>query len=231
MQVIDRKSAIDATSTSGLTPDPNAFRGEIEFRNVTFSYPTRPDEVILRDFSLTIPAGQTVALVGQSGCGKSTLMQLIQRFYDPQAGQVLVDGVDVRDLNVRWLRDRIGIVSQEPVLFSTSIKENIALGLGSSANVEMDRIIAAAKQANAHQFITEKADKYETHVGAMGGQLSGGQKQRVAIARALIRQPRLLLLDEATSALDTHSERKVQEALDKVVEEGEERTVIMIAHR
>ena len=203
-EVIDRKSKIDPTEDTGDKPDPATLRGTIEFRNVTFAYPSRPNEPILQNFSLSIPAGKTVALVGHSGCGKSTLMQLVQRFYDPQEGQVLLDGKDVKEYNLRWLRDRIGVVQQEPVLFNTTITENIALGATESqGSISDEDVVKAAKLANAHEFIKEKEDKYATIVGARGGQLSGGQKQRVAIARALIRHPRLLLLDEATSALDT----------------------------
>ena len=230
-KVIDRQPTIDSLSEDGLKPDPAAFRGEVEFRNVTFAYPSRPDEKILENFSLTVPAGKTVALVGASGCGKSTLMQLVQRFYDPLEGEVLVDGVNVKEYNVRWLRNRIGVVQQEPVLFDTTIRENIALGDQESSSVSDDSIIAAAKDANAHDFIMEKEDNYSTVVGARGGQLSGGQKQRIAIARALIRNPRMLLLDEATSALDSQSERRVQAALDRIIQSGRDMTVLVIAHR
>ena len=157
--------------------------------------------------------GQTLALVGPSGCGKSTVIQLLQRFYDPNAGQILIDGRDMRDYNLKWLREQIGIVSQEPNLFATTIAENIRYG---REGVTREEIEAAAKAANAHDFITSLPDKYETLVGSRGTQMSGGQKQRIAIARALVRDPKILLLDEATSALDNESEAIVQAALDTV---------------
>ena len=175
--------------------------------------------------SLKVEVGQTVALVGPSGCGKSTVVQLIQRFYDADSGEVLVGGVNVKELNLKWLRSQIGMVSQEPVLFDTTIAENIRYG---REEASLEEIMEAAKKANAHDFITSLPKGYDTNVGEGGTQLSGGQKQRVAIARALVSNPRILLLDEATSALDTESEAVVQEALDKA---REGRTTIVIAHR
>ena len=202
---------IDITSDAGICPDH--VEGKVEFRDVTFTYPSRPDVVVLENFSVEANVGKTLALVGPSGCGKSTSVQLIQRFYDVNEGVVLLDGKDLRDLNLRWLRRNIGVVSQEPVLFGTTISENIRYG---RVAVSQEEIEAAAKAANAHDFIMTLPDKYETLVGERGAQMSGGQKQRIAIARALVRDPKILLLDEATSALDAESEGIVQDALDKV---------------
>ncbi|XP_072009919.1 ATP-binding cassette sub-family B member 5-like isoform X2 [Engystomops pustulosus] len=181
--------------------------------------------VVLNGLHLKVKSGQTVALVGQSGCGKSTTVQLLQRMYDPQEGLIMVDGHDIRSLNIRHYREMIGVVSQEPVLFATSIKNNIKYG---RENVTDDEIVLAAKEANAYDFIMALPEKFETLVGERGAQLSGGQKQRIAIARALVRNPKILLLDEATSALDTESESIVQAALDKA---SKGRTTIVIAHR
>jgi ATP-binding cassette subfamily B (MDR/TAP) protein 1 len=178
-------------------------------------------------YSLVVEAGQTVALCGASGSGKSTAIQLVERFYDPDQGSVTLDGVDLRKLNVRWLRQQIGLVSQEPVLFSGTIAENIAYGKPGATRADVE---AAAKMANAHDFIMEFPSGYDTDVGEKGGQLSGGQKQRVAIARAMVKNPAVLLLDEATSALDTKSERVVQAALDDLLTKHK-RTTIVIAHR
>ena len=297
---LTQQSEIDAASEEGEVPDD--FIGNIQFSDVIFHYPARPDVQVcghtpctctgtrvtgygsaqrsvsilpvlrrvcvcsvvmcpsccvqvLRGLDLKISPGQTVALVGPSGCGKSTTVQLIQRFYDVDAGQVNVvtegdtctyrgcrfytssdsstctplqitlDGRDIRSLNLKWLRSNIGVVSQEPVLFDTTIAENIRYG---KEGATMEEIEAAAKNANAHNFISQLPDGYNTHVGERGAQLSGGQKQRIAIARALVRNPKVLLLDEATSALDTESEKTVQDALDKA---REGRTTIVIAHR
>ncbi|NWT54245.1 MDR1 protein, partial [Erythrocercus mccallii] len=178
-------------------------KGNVEFKNVYFNYPSRPDVEILKGLNLKIDSGQTVALVGGSGCGKSTTVQLIQRFYDPKEGMVTIDGQDIRTLNVRYLREVIGVVNQEPVLFATTIAENIRYG---REDVTMEDIEKATKEANAYDFIMKLPNKFETVVGERGAQLSGGQKQRIAIARALVRNPKILLLDEATSALDTESE-------------------------
>ncbi|KAM4026720.1 ATP-dependent translocase ABCB1 isoform 1-T1 [Anomaloglossus baeobatrachus] len=221
--IIDNKPKIDSYSTAGFKPDK--IKGDIQFRNVKFTYPSRPDIQVLKGLNLTVPSGRTVALVGSSGCGKSTTVQLIQRFYDPDDGVITIDGQDIRNLNTRYLREIIGVVSQEPVLFDTTIAENIRYG---REDVTMEEIIQATKEANAYNFITKLPDKFETLVGERGTQLSGGQKQRIAIARALVRNPKILLLDEATSALDTESESVVQAALDKA---REGRTTIVIAHR
>ncbi|CAF4600609.1 unnamed protein product, partial [Rotaria socialis] len=185
----------------------------------------------LNGLSFMAQRGETTALVGSSGCGKSTCVQLLQRFYDPTEGSVELDGtVEIDDTpvnryNIGWLRERIGVVSQEPILFQTTIRENIRFG---KTNATQEEIEQAAKMANAHDFIKDLPQKYETLVGERGAQLSGGQKQRIAIARALIRNPRILLLDEATSALDRESERIVQDALDRA---SQGRTTIVIAHR
>ncbi|XP_073533538.1 ATP-dependent translocase ABCB1 [Phyllobates terribilis] len=221
--IIDNKPKIDSFSSAGFKPDK--IKGDIQFRNVKFTYPSRPNIQVLKGLNLTVPSGRTVALVGSSGCGKSTTVQLIQRFYDPDEGTITIDGQDIRNLNTRYLREVIGVVSQEPVLFDTTIAENIRYG---REDVTMEKIVQATKEANAYNFITKLPDKFETLVGERGTQLSGGQKQRIAIARALVRNPKILLLDEATSALDTESESVVQAALDKA---REGRTTIVIAHR
>ncbi|XP_053323160.1 ATP-binding cassette sub-family B member 5 [Spea bombifrons] len=223
--LFEREPAIDSYSQQGLKPDN--FQGNIQFQKISFNYPSRPDVPVLQDLSVKIQSGQTVAFVGSSGCGKSTSIQLLQRFYDPQQGEVLFDKVDATSLNVQWLRSQMGIVSQEPVLFNCSIAENIAYG-DNTRTVSMDEIQRAAKAANIHSFIEGLPEKYNTPAGGKGAQLSGGQKQRIAIARALVRAPKLLLLDEATSALDNESEKVVQQALDQA---REGRTCIMIAHR
>uniref|UniRef100_A0A8B9YS26 ATP binding cassette subfamily B member 4 n=1 Tax=Bos mutus grunniens TaxID=30521 RepID=A0A8B9YS26_BOSMU len=224
-KLFERQPLIDSHSEEGLRPDK--FEGNVTLNEVVFNYPTRPNVPVLRGLSLEVKKGQTLALVGSSGCGKSTVVQLLERFYDPLAGTVLLDGHEAKKLNVQWLRAQLGIVSQEPVLFDCSIADNIAYG-DNSRPVTMPEIVSAAKAANIHPFIETLPHKYETRVGDKGTQLSGGQKQRIAIARALIRHPRILLLDEATSALDTESEKIVQEALDKA---REGRTCIVIAHR
>ncbi|XP_008760919.1 phosphatidylcholine translocator ABCB4 isoform X1 [Rattus norvegicus] len=223
--LFERQPLIDSYSREGMWPDK--FEGSVTFNEVVFNYPTRANVPVLQGLSLEVKKGQTLALVGSSGCGKSTVVQLLERFYDPMAGTVLLDGQEAKKLNVQWLRAQLGIVSQEPILFDCSIAENIAYG-DNSRVVSQDEIVRAAKEANIHPFIETLPQKYETRVGDKGTQLSGGQKQRIAIARALIRQPRVLLLDEATSALDTESEKVVQEALDKA---REGRTCIVIAHR
>ena len=204
--------------------------GAIEVRDVVFAYPTAKEHNVCNGYSLAIPAGQTVALCGPSGSGKSTIIQLIERFYDPQSGSIMLDGVDIKTLNVRWLRQQLGLVGQEPVLFQGSVADNIGYGKAGGA-ASQEEIEEAARMANAHQFITENLAKgYETDVGLKGGKLSGGQKQRVAIARALVKKPPVLLLDEATSALDNESERIVQAALDEIMTK-QKRTTVVIAHR
>ncbi|NWZ33446.1 ABCBB protein, partial [Brachypodius atriceps] len=222
-ETIDKKPTIDCMSEDGYKLDK--LRGEIEFHNVTFNYPSRPDVKILDNLNMVIKAGETTAVVGASGAGKSTTIQLIQRFYDPTEGMITLDGHDIRSLNIQWLRSQIGIVEQEPVLFATTIAENIRYGRDETT---MEDIIKAAKQANAYNFIMDLPQQFDTHVGEGGSQMSGGQKQRIAIARALVRNPKILLLDMATSALDNESEAIVQEALHKA---RLGRTAISIAHR
>nr|KYP41344.1 ABC transporter B family member 15 [Cajanus cajan] len=223
MVMVKRVPKIDSENMGGEILEKVS--GEVEFDHVKFVYPSRPDNVILNDFCLKIPAGKTIALVGGSGSGKSTTVSLLQRFYDPIEGEIRVDGVAIQKFQLNWLRSQMGLVSQEPTLFATSIKENILFGRESATDEE---IVEAAKAANAHDFILQLPQGYNTQVGEKGVQLSGGQKQRIAIARAIIKHPQILLLDEATSALDSESERKVQEALDKV---SAGRTTIIIAHR
>uniref|UniRef100_A0A8C5WSY1 Uncharacterized protein n=1 Tax=Laticauda laticaudata TaxID=8630 RepID=A0A8C5WSY1_LATLA len=222
-KIIKKPRPIDSSSTEGFKLDK--LSGEIEFKNIYFSYPSRPNIQILRGLNLKIQPGQTIALVGSSGCGKSTTIQLLQRFYDPPQGQITIDGHDVRTLNIKWMRENIGIVSQEPVLFATTIAGNIRYGREDITDAEIEQ---AAKEANAYDFIMKLPDKFNTRVGERGAQLSGGQKQRIAIARALARNPKILLLDEATSALDNQSESIVQAALDQA---RTGRTTIVIAHR
>ncbi|GLD97150.1 hypothetical protein PINS_up005833 [Pythium insidiosum] len=223
--VIQRASLIDPLDPSGKKLDK--VQGRITIDHVSFAYPSRPEVKVCSNYSLTIEPGQTVALVGPSGSGKSTVVSLLERFYDPLSGSVKLDGVDIRELNVRWLREQVGLVGQEPALFATSIMENIRHGCPSATD---EQVIEAAKMANAYNFIIEFPQGFQTEVGERGTQLSGGQKQRIAIARAIIKNPAILLLDEATSALDTESERVVQESLDKLLATSN-RTTIIVAHR
>ncbi|KAF8086658.1 hypothetical protein N665_0615s0008 [Sinapis alba] len=224
--IIDRKSKIDSSDESGTVLEN--VKGDIELRHISFTYPARPDIQIFRDLCLTIRAGKTVALVGESGSGKSTVISLLQRFYDPDAGHITLDGVELKKLQLKWLRQQMGLVGQEPVLFNDTIRANIAYGKGSEEAATESEIIAAAELANAHKFISSIQQGYDTVVGERGIQLSGGQKQRVAIARAIVKEPKILLLDEATSALDAESERVVQDALDRVMVN---RTTVVVAHR
>ncbi|KAJ9690876.1 hypothetical protein PVL29_013168 [Vitis rotundifolia] len=222
-QLLDSKPTIDSSSNEGTTLAN--VKGDIEFQHVSFKYSTRPDVQIFRDLSLSIPSGKTVALVGESGSGKSTVISLIERFYNPESGRILLDGMEIQKLKLSWLRQQMGLVGQEPILFNETIRANIAYGKEGATE---DEIIAATKAANAHNFIHSLPQGYETSVGERGVQLSGGQKQRIAIARAILKDPKILLLDEATSALDAESERVVQEALDRVMVE---RTTVVVAHR
>lgn len=229
---IDRQSAIDSSSPSGDKPD--SVKGVISFEGVKFHYPSRPNVPILKGFTADFPAGASVALVGASGSGKSTVVSLVERFYDPIEGRVLFDGRDIKTLNIKWLRQQIGLVSQEPTLFATTVRGNVEHGLIGSKwehatdEEKFELVQKACIDANAHDFILKLPNGYDTMVGERGMLLSGGQKQRVAIARAIVSDPRILLLDEATSALDTQSEGIVQDALDKA---SRGRTTITIAHR
>jgi ATP-binding cassette subfamily B (MDR/TAP) protein 1 len=201
--------------------------GDVEFKNIDFAYPSRPDITVLKNFSLNIARGTHVALVGESGSGKSTITGLIERFYDPASGSVFIDGVDIKELDTEWLHQNVAIVNQEPVLFATSIRRNITYAVGDHA-VSMDQVIQAAKAANAHDFISSLPDGYDTMIGERGVSMSGGQKQRIAIARAMLQNSSILILDEATSALDTEAEALVQAALDRLMVN---KTSIVIAHR
>ncbi|KAL0890136.1 hypothetical protein Bca101_014119 [Brassica carinata] len=222
--ILDSKPKIDSSSDEGTTLQN--VNGDIEFRHVSFRYPMRPDVQIFRDLCLNIPSGKTVALVGESGSGKSTVISMIERFYNPDSGMILIDQVEIQTFKLSWLRQQMGLVSQEPVLFNETIRSNIAYGKTGGATEE--EIISAAQAANAHNFISSLPQGYETSVGERGVQLSGGQKQRIAIARAILKDPKILLLDEATSALDAESERVVQDALDRVMVN---RTTVVVAHR
>ncbi len=204
---------------------PEATTGDVRFEGVDFAYPARLDSPVLTGLDLELSPGRVVALVGPSGGGKSTVAALLSRFYDPDAGRVVLDGVDYRELDPDWLREQVGVVSQEPILFATTVRENILYGRPGASD---EAVEAAARAANAHDFIAEFSEGYETMVGERGVRLSGGQKQRVAIARALLKDPRILVLDEATSALDAESEHLVQEALGRLMKG---RTTLVIAHR
>ncbi len=240
--VIQRVPPIDVTSSEGYTDYKDSSDEYsknnapcIELKNVKFSYPARPENLVCDDYTLKIQPGTTMALVGESGSGKSTIMNLVQRFYDVDSGSVFVGGHDIKDWNVSALRSKISLVGQEPRLFSGTIGENIANGAISDMElykkITQEDIEKAAIMANAHQFIMKFPQGYQTQVGHGGTQMSGGQKQRIAIARSLIKNPAVLLLDEATSALDNKSEKVVQNALDKLLQDGNTRTTLIIAHR
>ena len=220
-ELIDRRPAIPPTGGRELA----AIEGRVDFEGVTFSYPTRPDARVLNGIDLAVKPGEVVAIVGPSGAGKSTIAGLLTRLYDPDGGSIRIDGHNLRDLAPDWLRRKIGVVAQEPMLFSCSIAENIRYGRVTATDAE---VFAAARAANAHSFIEKFPEGYATLVGERGVQLSGGQKQRVAIARAVLKDPRILVLDEATSALDAESEHLVKEALERLMEG---RTTLIIAHR
>ena len=220
-ELMDRTPAIPPSGGLELA----AVEGRVDFEGVAFSYPSRADVQVLAGIDLSIRPGEVVAIVGPSGAGKSTIAALLTRLYDPAAGRILVDGHDLRDLSPDGLRRRIGVVSQEPILFSSSVAENIRYGRAGATEAEIE---AAARTANAHDFVTRFPEGYATLVGERGVQLSGGQKQRVAIARAVLKDPRILVLDEATSALDAESEHLVKEALDRLMKG---RTTLIIAHR
>ena len=210
--IVDKVDAVEKTN----------FETEIELRNISFKY---EDEYVLKDFNLIVPKGHAVALVGQSGSGKSTIANLVTRFYDVNEGEILIDGINIKDLSKKSLRSMTGLVTQDSILFNDTVKNNIGLGKENASEVE---IIEAAKIANAHEFISELPEGYDTNIGDSGNKLSGGQKQRLSIARAVLKNPPIMILDEATSALDTESERLVQDALEKMMRN---RTSLVIAHR
>ena len=224
-EILDRQSLINYSGGKILSK----VDGKIDIDRIKFSYPTRVDKVVLNDFTMSVKQGETIALVGGSGSGKSTVLSLIERFYDPQNGAILLDGVDMRILDPMWLRSQIGFVMQEPTLFAGTIADNIKFGCAlKHQTVSYNDMVVAAKKANCHDFISKLPEKYDTKVGEQGTSLSGGQKQRIAIARAILKDPKILLLDEATSALDAESEYLVQEALN-ILMKG--RTTLIVAHR
>lgn len=210
-KTLDRKTEIEPDSPE--VSDPERVKGQIEFQNVKFNYPLRPEVIVLNDFSLQIEPGKKVALVGPSGAGKSSVLALLLRFYDPREGKIFIDRKEIREYNLRWLRRQIGLVQQEPLLFSCSIRENICYGNEGASEAE---VVEVSREANIHEFICNLPAGYNTVVGEKGCQLSGGQKQRVAIARTLLKRPTILLLDEATSALDAESEKTVVSALEAI---------------
>ncbi len=220
-ELMDRQPAIP---TSG-GERPASTEGRVHLHEVGFTYPARPDVPVLQGIELKIEPGEVVAIVGPSGAGKSTIASLLGRLYDPQSGRILLDGKDLKTLDPEWLRQQIGVVAQEPLLFSSSIADNIRYGKVGASLAEVEE---AARAANAHDFISRFPEGYQTMVGERGTRLSGGQKQRVAIARAVLKNPRLLILDEATSALDAESEHLVKDALDRLMKN---RTTLIIAHR
>ena len=223
MERIDRILMAENNIKESADPTPlKQFNHQIEFRHVSFRY---GEQWVLKDINLVIPKGKTIALVGQSGSGKSTMVDLIPRYYDVQEGEVLIDGINVKDLNIHDLRLLIGNVNQEAILFNDSFRNNISFGVD---NATQQQIEEAAKIANAYDFITQSEHGFETNIGDRGGRLSGGQRQRVSIARAILKNPPILILDEATSALDTESERLVQDALERLMKT---RTTVAIAHR
>ncbi|KAL8093361.1 ABC transporter B family member 20 [Apium graveolens] len=223
-EIIDRIPKIDPDDNSAMKP-PNVY-GSLELKNVDFSYPTRQEVLVLSNFNLKVNGGQTVAVVGVSGSGKSTILSLIERFYDPVAGQVFLDGRDLKVYNLRWLRNHLGVVQQEPIIFSTTVKENIIYARHNASEAEIKE---AARIANAHHFISSLPHGYDTHVGMRGVDLTPGQKQRIAIARVVLKNAPILLLDEASSSIESESSRVVQEALDTLVMGN--KTTILIAHR
>ena len=229
--IIDKESLLDPLSPEGI--QPASCTGDIEIRDLSFAYPSRPSAQVLHDLNLSIPAGQTTALVGASGCGKSTLVGLLERWYQPNSGQILLDGTDIAEYNTKWLRSNIRLVQQEPVLFSGTVFQNVAKGLvGDQLDLALEKQIElveeACKASNAHEFIQELPEGYHTQVGERASMLSGGQRQRIAIARSIISNPKVLLLDEATSALDPRAEGIVQDALNRV---SVNKTTLIIAHK
>ena len=221
-EVLDEKEGITERENA---IQKNEFEHSIEYRNVSFAYQSDNKEYVLKNINLTIEKGKTIAVVGPSGAGKTTLVDLLPRFYDCTSGEILIDGIAIKDMNINSLRELSGIVSQESILFNDSILHNIAFG---KRNINKEKIIEAAKIANADEFINQLPNGYYTTIGDRGLSLSGGQRQRISIARAILKNPPILILDEATSALDTESEYYVQEALERVMQN---RTSIIIAHR
>ena len=229
--IIDKPSLLDPLSPEGM--QPTSFTGDIQIRDLRFAYPTRPTAQVLQGLDLSIPAGKTTALVGPSGCGKSTLIGLLERWYQPASGQILVDGHSIAEYNTKWLRSNFRLVQQEPILFQGTIFQNVAKGLvGEQQNLseeaQMELVQGACMASNAHDFITRLPEGYYTRVGERASMLSGGQRQRVAIARSIISDPKVLLLDEATSALDPRAEKVVQDALHRV---SANKTTLIIAHK
>ena len=224
MERVDKILKAENTITEVAKPEPlNGLNDKIEFKNINFSYDGKKE--ILKNINLTVGKGKTIALVGQSGSGKSTLVDLLPRYHDVQEGEISIDGINIKDARIHDLRSLIGNVNQEAILFNDTFFNNIAFGV---ENATMEQVVEAAKIANAHDFIMEKPEGYDTNIGDRGGKLSGGQRQRISIARAILKNPPILILDEATSALDTESERLVQEALERLMKT---RTTIAIAHR
>ena len=223
MEIINTDPDIKAPENPIALPEKH--EGRIEFRNVTFTYASRPEDKILDQFTLSVKKGETLAIVGPSGAGKTTVFQLIQRFYDTQEGEILIDGVPIKAADPEEVRKRLSIVPQESVIFATSVEENIRYG-NPAATDEMVR--AAAVAARADEFIVKLPDGMHSYLGERGTRLSGGQRQRIAIARAILRNAPILLLDEATSSLDAESEKNVQEALEKLMQD---RTTLVVAHR
>ncbi len=222
----DSKPDINSTSGDDISWQVN---GDIELRDVKFYYQMRPDNIVLDEFNLKIPAGKTVALVGKSGGGKSTIINLLLRFYDVKSGSLLIDDREYTSLKVSQLRSLFGVVTQETELFSLTIEENIAYGL-KEGEYTMDDLISAAKKAQAYEFIVNMKDGFQTRIGERGSRISGGQRQRLAIARVFLRKPKIILLDEATSNLDENSQAAVQKALNTLIEESRA-TVVVVAHR
>jgi ATP-binding cassette, subfamily B (MDR/TAP), member 1 len=222
-----RKQEPPINSSTGIQIPPNDTEVALEFRNVRFAYPTRPEHTVLRGLNFKIHRGQTIGIVGASGCGKTTVITLLERFYDITSGQILIHGQPLPSLDVKSYRSTVGLVSQDTTLYQGSIRENILLGVRDE-DVSEETLIQACKDANIHTFITSLPEGYSTDAGSRGLALSGGQRQRIAIARALVRNPTILLLDEATSALDTQSEEVVQKALETA---AKGRTTVAVAHR
>ena len=223
VELLNTKDSVTDPANPKTLPRP--VRGAIDFQGVSFAYPTRPDHIALKDATISIAPGETVALVGPSGAGKSTIIQLLLRFYDPQSGQVMIDGIDLRELARADFREALALVPQDPVIFAASARENIRFGRPGASDAEVEE---AAKAAAAHEFLLALPEGYDTYVGERGVMLSGGQKQRIAIARAILRDAPILLLDEATSALDAESEQAVQQAVERM---AADRTTLIIAHR